>query len=148
MGKKKIKKVILKKPATKNKMKTVVVGKRKKPRGVQKDEERIVGYSKKRRPDGTFIPQSAYKGSKASAHMQNFDLKQSFLETFRLMGGCEELANWACYSNANQTEFYKIMARMLPRDITVGDGGIEPNNLSNMGDKELDAIIAGHNKKR
>lgn len=118
------------------------------PKGVINDEARYAPDDRERRADGTWRPRSSFasktRRTKVDVHIQNFDLKQAFLETFRLMGGVEELANWATYSNANQTEFYKMLARLLPREVGFTGGGIEPNKLNALEDKELDAIINRH----
>ena len=41
-------------------------------------------------------------------------LKNAFIETFEELGGVEYLVEWA---KANQTEFYRMLARLMPREI-------------------------------
>ena len=41
-------------------------------------------------------------------------LKSAFIEAFEEIGGVENLVEWA---RCNQTEFYKMLARLMPREI-------------------------------
>ena len=41
-------------------------------------------------------------------------LKNAFIETFEELGGVDNLVEWA---KANQTEFYRMLARLMPREI-------------------------------
>ena len=41
-------------------------------------------------------------------------LKNAFIETFEELGGVDNLVEWA---KANQTEFYRMVARLMPREI-------------------------------
>lgn len=41
-------------------------------------------------------------------------LKSAFIETFEEIGGVGNLVEWA---KANQTEFYRMVARLMPREI-------------------------------
>ena len=41
-------------------------------------------------------------------------LKSTFIEAFEEIGGVDNLVEWA---RCNQTEFYKILARLMPREI-------------------------------
>ena len=43
-------------------------------------------------------------------------LKNAFIETFEELGGVDNLVEWA---KANQTEFYRMLARLMPREIHV-----------------------------
>ena len=41
-------------------------------------------------------------------------LKSAFIEAFEEIGGVDNLVEWA---RCNQTEFYKMLARLMPREI-------------------------------
>ena len=41
-------------------------------------------------------------------------LKNAFIETFEELGGVDNLVEWA---RCNQTEFYRMVARLMPREI-------------------------------
>ena len=41
-------------------------------------------------------------------------LKNAFIETFEELGGVNNLVEWA---KANQTEFYRMVARLMPREV-------------------------------
>ena len=41
-------------------------------------------------------------------------LKNAFIETFEELGGVVNLVEWA---RANQTEFYRMLSRLLPREV-------------------------------
>ena len=41
-------------------------------------------------------------------------LKSAFIEAFEELGGADNLVEWA---RCNQTEFYKMLARLMPREI-------------------------------
>jgi hypothetical protein len=41
-------------------------------------------------------------------------LKNVFIETFEGLGGVDNLVEWA---RANQTEFYRMVARLMPREV-------------------------------
>lgn len=143
----KVKKVAPKKTKKFPEPKKVAGVERPKPKGVSNEAERRLSSPRERRADGTFLkdaPHGNRSDVKVDKHFKSFDLKQAFLETFQMLGGVEELANWAAWSNANQTEFYKMLAKMLPREVGLSSGDIEPNKLSGMEDKELDAIINRH----
>ena len=43
-------------------------------------------------------------------------LKNAFIETFEELGGVANLVEWA---RANQTEFYRMVARLMPREVEV-----------------------------
>lgn len=73
-------------------------------------------------------------------------LKKAFLGAFDRLGGVDGLVLWAAYNNANMRVFYQMTARMLPREISLGDLDIKPNDLSSLRDEELDAIIANNFK--
>lgn len=121
---------------------------REEPKGIKHKDKNTP--SKRRTPQGYFSPSRVHSGifSKVDKHIQNFDLKQAFLETFYMLGGVTELAHWAAWSNTNQTEFYRMLARMLPREMSLTAGNITPNDMSGMEDKELDAIIERHLTRR
>lgn len=74
-------------------------------------------------------------------------LKIAFLKAFEKLGGVDGLYQWAQYSPQNMRVFYQMVARMLPREINLGDSDIKPNDLSSLRDEELDAIIAGKKRK-
>ena len=41
-------------------------------------------------------------------------LKSAFIEAFEELGGVDNLVEWA---RCNQTEFYRMLARLMPREI-------------------------------
>ena len=41
-------------------------------------------------------------------------LKSAFIEAFEELGGVDNLVEWA---KANQTEFYRMVARLMPREL-------------------------------
>ena len=41
-------------------------------------------------------------------------LKSAFIEAFEEIGGVDNLVEWA---RANQTEFYRMVARLMPREV-------------------------------
>ena len=41
-------------------------------------------------------------------------LKNAFIETFEELGGVDNLVEWA---RANQTEFYRMVARLMPKEV-------------------------------
>ncbi len=41
-------------------------------------------------------------------------LKNTFIEAFEELGGVDNLVEWA---RANQTEFYRMVARLMPREV-------------------------------
>lgn len=47
------------------------------------------------------------------------NVKDAIWETFNRLGGVEDMLRWA---GENRTEFYKIMARLIPVEHT-GEGG-------------------------
>ena len=75
-------------------------------------------------------------------------LKKAFLDAFEKLGGVSGLVYWAQFSSANMRVFYQMTARMLPREISLGDLDIKPNDLSSFRDEELDAIIAKNLKRK
>ncbi len=41
-------------------------------------------------------------------------LRNAFIETFEELGGVDNLVEWA---RCNQTEFYRMLSRLLPREV-------------------------------
>ena len=41
-------------------------------------------------------------------------LKNAFIETFEELGGVDNLVEWA---RTNQTEFYRMVARLMPKEV-------------------------------
>tara|TARA_B100001123_G_scaffold293048_1_gene326618 strand:- start:79 stop:249 length:171 start_codon:yes stop_codon:yes gene_type:complete len=46
--------------------------------------------------------------------LKNFFLKSAFIEAFEEIGGVDNLVEWA---RCNQTEFYRMLARLVPNDL-------------------------------
>ena len=46
--------------------------------------------------------------------LKYFFLKSAFIEAFEEIGGVDNLVEWA---RCNQTEFYRMLARLMPREI-------------------------------
>jgi hypothetical protein len=65
-------------------------------------------------------------------------LKSAFIEAFEEIGGVDNLIKWA---RCNQTEFYKMLERLMPReihvDVNVGVSLVECN-------REIDEREAQH----
>lgn len=49
--------------------------------------------------------------------------KENITEAFELLGGVDGMVQWAMASNQNLTEFYKIYAKLLPRQLDVKNDG-------------------------
>lgn len=45
------------------------------------------------------------------------DCKQSIMSVYNELGGAKGLLKWASRNNDNQTEFYKMLVKILPKDI-------------------------------
>jgi len=48
---------------------------------------------------------------------QHKSVKQAFLDVFQRLGGVDGMLQWATASDENLTEFYRMYARMLPRNV-------------------------------
>jgi len=46
-------------------------------------------------------------------------LKEAFLEAFEEMGGAEGLLTWIKKSPRNQSQFYQLISKMLPSNLSV-----------------------------
>jgi hypothetical protein len=46
-------------------------------------------------------------------------LKDSFLEVFEKLGGTEGLLTWVKSGNRNKAEFYRMVTKMLPANVSV-----------------------------
>lgn len=57
---------------------------------------------------------------KGRQNKQTVAVKQCLINAFEQIGGWQNLAAWAA---ENQTEFYKLWARMIPHEVTGEDGG-------------------------
>lgn len=64
------------------------------------------------------------------------DVRLEILTVYRDIGGTENLAKWA---RKNETDFYKLYARLLPREIT---GNVNLNHSSDVGKALADALLA------
>ena len=47
------------------------------------------------------------------------EIKEGFTEAFERMGGVEGLVEWIQAQPKNQGDFYRILAGMMPRDLTI-----------------------------
>lgn len=114
--------------------------------------------TKRLKPKHRTPPKLRIRGAEASLDAINkprskraeslINLRSAYMEVFEILGGVEEFARWAARTNKNQTEFYKQLSKMLPRDVVVKDDNVTPNDLSNLTEQELDAIIADSIKSR
>ena len=50
---------------------------------------------------------------------KTLEIRLAFMEAFDKMGGVEGLVNWA-KEKRNTTDFYRILAHLLPKDIDLG----------------------------
>lgn len=57
---------------------------------------------------------------KGSVNKQTAAVKQCLINAFEHIGGWQNLAKWA---EENQTEFYKLWAKIMPTEVTGEDGG-------------------------
>lgn len=76
------------------------------------------------------------------------DTKQSIISVFGGLGGAEEMLRWA---KRNQTEFYKILAKILPKDLDITTGAIfvkvgltEAINAHNQSESASETIDSVH----
>lgn len=128
-----------------------------KPRGMQAQNDRFKkeapGLSLKRGPGGLFLPAKKTIRIKPQLDPRGSielpkepltvdSLRKVFLVVFEKMGGVEEFAKWAVWNNKNQSDFYKMLSRMLPREVVIKDNEVRPNDLSNLSEDEIDAVIA------
>lgn len=58
--------------------------------------------------------------SAGTPNKQTVAVKQCLINAFEQIGGWQNLAKWGM---ENQTEFYKLWARMIPHEVTGEDGG-------------------------
>ncbi len=85
------------------------------------------------------------RGKKKGTLNRFTTLKQAFLEAFEDLGGTKGLTEWAKRDDDNLKVFYTLLARMLPREVTVaGADELQPGNLRGLKDEELDSILARH----
>jgi hypothetical protein len=76
------------------------------------------------------------------------NLRKAFLAAFEAIGGQEALGKWA-KQKENRADFYRLLAKMLPRDIEVfNEGDREPIKLiviyPAVGDGSRDELISGN----
>jgi hypothetical protein len=64
---------------------------------------------------------------KGSSNKVTKAFKEAILSAFNEIGGEEKLAEWA---KENQTEFYKICARLIPQEVSGPEGGSIPLSVS------------------
>lgn len=50
-------------------------------------------------------------------------VKDNIVEAFERLGGVKGMVDWANFSNKNLTEFYRLYARLLPRNIELKNDG-------------------------
>ncbi len=72
-------------------------------------------------PKGTRIG-GRQKGTK---NKTSADVRQQIIDTFEAIGGIKAYAAWA---EKNQTEFYKIHAKLVPKDVNV-DGAVRLEDI-------------------
>lgn len=64
---------------------------------------------------------------KGTPNKLSLSVKESVMQTFVALGGDKGMADWA---KDNQTEFYKIFAKLLPTEVTGPDGGDIAHSLT------------------
>jgi hypothetical protein len=80
---------------------------------------------------------NAGKGRKKGAKNKTpTTLKNAFLEAFESIGGVQSLQAWA---EDNKTEFYKIMSKILPKELELTGAGGGPIR------SKVEIVFAGHN---
>ena len=72
--------------------------------------------AKNRNSTGRFVQGSSGNpnGRPVGSKNKFTTLKSAFIEAFEEIGGVDNLIEWA---RCNQTEFYKMLARLMPREI-------------------------------
>jgi len=67
----------------------------------------------------------------------NRRVKENILNVFERIGGMTAMAEWAM---ENQTEFYRLYARLLPTEVVAT---VDPRNARELSDDDLVLIISG-----
>ena len=62
-----------------------------------------------------------------------YDCKTSIMSVYEALGGAEEMLKWA---RRNQTEFYKILAKIVPKDLSIKSSSITVHIGLNEADKQ------------
>ena len=71
------------------------------------------------------------------------DLKNAFLEAFEELNGTEGLVKWADKNDRNRAQFYQMITKMLPSNVSLDHTGPLPVILS---DKYLPTEANGRDK--
>lgn len=102
----------------------------------------------KRTADGKIAKGSAPlnpSGKKKGTLNKFTTLKQVFLDAFERLGGVDRLVEWAEGDPANEKVFYTLLARMLPREVSVSESEeVKPGNMRGLKDSELDDLLKRH----
>ena len=78
------------------------------------------GGKKKLMPRGRPFRKGEHVTGRAKGTPNKFTtLKQAFVNAFEATGGENGLTAWATSSKGARTEFYKLLGKMLPRDVQV-----------------------------
>jgi hypothetical protein len=64
--------------------------------------------------------------TKGTPNKTTASVKQALSEAFEGMGGVDALLAWG---SDNQTEFYKLWAKLLPVDVTTGGNPLSPTRI-------------------
>ena len=72
-------------------------------------------YTGRFKPGQSGIPAGRGPGTKN----QFTTLKSAFIDAFEQLGGVENLVEWA---RCNQNEFYRMLARLMPREVHANAG--------------------------
>jgi hypothetical protein len=100
--------------------------------------------AKKKNPSQT--PKGTRYGGRTAGtpNVMSMSVKENILAVFNRLDGTAGMARWA---RENQTEFYKLYAKLLPIQVnaTVAEVAV-PADLSDFGDAELATLAALHAK--
>jgi hypothetical protein len=95
---------------------------------------------------GTFTKGNNYGKLQKGIPKKFTSLRQAFLDVFEMLGGVQGLYEFVKKDRYSRRTFYGWVVKMLPREVTFNDSPINPNELSNLSETELDTIIAQHIK--
>jgi hypothetical protein len=79
------------------------------------DETNIIEFIPREQWEKQFaVEASKPDGKPVRKELNRRRVVSAFMDAFELMGGTDALIDWATRSNDNQTNFYKLYARLMP----------------------------------
>lgn len=79
---------------------------------------------------------------KGSPNNVTAECKQSIMSVYNALGSAEGMLEWAKRNNDNQTEFYKILAKILPKDVDLSIKELPEARVYPMGLNEQNRLPA------